>query len=331
MAAVTYVAAKQRISRAGKPEDIFEEGREAKTYYALANAVHPDMVAEEDRIEANALMAKLGNLWAQHNGKVEPITIKTKRGDHPLGGLIARGHIANVYSSGPNVVKMPRSPADNDLMEREAKALKKLDAEADPQFRIYAPKLVETFRHRDASRVERRCNVIERLDGFHTLSQVKDAYPDGLDPRDLAWIWRRLFVAIGLAADNGLVHGGVTPDNVMVHPIDHGVVLLDWVLSADMSTDQKIPAIDPAWPLFAHEDITSKVAPTPRIDSYMMGRTMTWMLGRHRHAMRFRGFAMGCMVASPPPAAQLLGEFDELLADVYGKRRYRKLEMPSPS
>jgi hypothetical protein len=60
--------------------------------------------------------------------------------------------------------------------------------------------------------LQRRANVIGRLTGFRTLAQVRAAYPRGVDPRDAAWMWRRLLVAVGAAHRAGVIHGAVLPE-----------------------------------------------------------------------------------------------------------------------
>jgi len=76
------------------------------------------------------------------------------------------GDIAELLEHGGALFKVPRAPADNDLMAAEADALTRLHRDGDPKFRPYAPRLLETFTHEDASRCRRTVNVIERLPGF---------------------------------------------------------------------------------------------------------------------------------------------------------------------
>ncbi len=53
--------------------------------------------------------------------------------------------------------------------------------------------------------------MIAALDGFRSLTEVGTAYPDGVDPRDAAWMWRRLLVGLGFAHRAGVLHGAVLP------------------------------------------------------------------------------------------------------------------------
>jgi hypothetical protein len=58
----------------------------------------------------------------------------------------------------------------------------------------------------------RHANLIGRLTGFHSLAEVRAAFPAGIDPQDAAWMWRRLLVAVGAAHRAGVIHGAVLPE-----------------------------------------------------------------------------------------------------------------------
>jgi hypothetical protein len=327
-AQIDFDAAWAEILSAKTPGDLLRPGYEDADYRRLSRMVHPDMVPDDKKARANDAMAKLSQLYDLSQGKVGPVVIKTKKGSHPIGDLYCEGDISNIYTSGPNVVKMPLNPMDNDLMEAEARAIKRLDAEANPDFRHFAPVLVETFRHRDTTTgQERRVNVFDRLHDFYTLREVMDAFPRGIDPRDAAWMWRRLFVAIGLAHDNDLVHGAVTPENIMIHPKKHGVVLLDWVYSVDTRTDAPMKAMAKGYSAWYPDAVRDKIQPTHTLDTAFAAQTMLRLMG-DRAPKAMRAFARGCSVLSTPSAAELLGEFDELLFNLYGKRKYREFFMP---
>ena len=98
-------------------------------------------------------------------------------------------------------------------MRREATALTRLQDVVDPALLAYFPPLVATGQRDDArSGIRRHVNLIGALGGFRSLDEVRCAYPDGVDARDAAWMWRRLLVAIGPAHRAGVVHGAVLPD-----------------------------------------------------------------------------------------------------------------------
>jgi serine/threonine protein kinase len=229
------------------------------------------------------------------------------------------------------LMKMPRSPKDSDLMQAEATALKTLGGNTD-RYRIFVPSLVESFRHRDrTTKVERRVNVTEiSKDRFYSLSEVHDEHPRGLDPRDAAWMFRRLLTAIGYAHQHGIIHGAVLPENILILPGEHGLVLVDWCYS--VSTDSPLRAmVTNRAPFYPHE-VADKEPATSATDIHMAARTLEWLMGE-RAGKPLRAFVRGCTLESeaqrPHDAWKLLKEFDDLIERLWGPRKFRAFSMDS--
>src|SRR5208283_4698999 len=52
--------------------------------------------------------------------------------------------------------------------------------------------------------------LLRFVDGFHfTLPAIRDASPNGVDPRHAVWILRRLLSLLAAMHANGVVHGAV--------------------------------------------------------------------------------------------------------------------------
>jgi hypothetical protein len=69
--------------------------------------------------------------------------------------------------------------------------------------------------------------------GFqHTLADVKRAHPDGVDGRTAVWMWRRILELLAWLHASDVAHGAVLPEHVLVHPRDHGAVLVGWSRAA---------------------------------------------------------------------------------------------------
>lgn len=206
--------------------------------------------------------------------------------------MIHQGGTAVLYARGDQVLKVTRDPADNQLLKREAAALTTIAAKADPTLLPYVPRLVETVRLRTGDEV-RRANLISRApDGFVTLEAIGPR-----DPRDIAWIWRRLLVAVGVAHSAGISHGAVLPRHVLVHPIEHGLILVDWCRAGR----------DPAADVLAATQCVAALLDGP--------------------PARMRTFVGGCLARPPHDAWALLKELDDLLEDLYGPRTYRPLHL----
>jgi hypothetical protein len=303
------------IEAAIDPGDLFGSDPR-RSYRRLARLTHPD--ANPGSARAAAAFAKLAALWKQWQGR--------------LGSLVAFGDIANLYEHGRGLLKLARDPADNDLLDREAAALTRLRAAGDPRFQAYVPTLIERQRHRDpASRTERKANLIGRLHGFVTLAEVRAAYPAGVDPRDAAWMWRRLLVAVGFAHRVGVVHAAVVPDHVLIHPAEHGVVLADWCY-ASTKPGELMAAVPAGYVGWYPAELSSRRAPGPDLDIWLVARCMTDLMGELAPPP-LASFARGCQVANPgrrpDDAWQLLSELDVVLERLYGPRRFRPFVMPT--
>lgn len=320
----------------------------ARRHRRLVRLLHPDTAPRGRVAEAAAACAALNALRdtrdADRHGSRDRV-LTTRHHRYTLGTGRIHGDLAVLRPAvaaphrDPNadlavLLKIPRSPADNDLVEREAVALARLARHGDPRFHAYAPTLVESFRHTDAAdpdRAVRQVNVTLRLGGFHPLTALLDAWPQGLDARDVAWIWRRLLVALGYAHRAGVRHGAVLPEHVMVHPEQHGLVLVDWCYSVT-EDGGFLPAL-----VERHRDryppeVLSREPATEATDLHLAALCMAELMGG-RAPRELRAFVAGCTLPSergrPHDAWRLLAELDDALDRLYGPRTFRPLHLPT--
>lgn len=292
------------------------EGDPARRYRRLARLTHPDVNPGD--LRAASAFARLTELWGRHQG---------------IGGpAFAKGDIANLYLVRPGVHKLVRDPADNDLIRREAAALTRIGVAVNPRLLAYFPRLVEAHRQQDPhTGVVRLANVLDRLDGFFTLVQVRAAFPDGVDPRDAAWMWRRLLAAIGAAHRAGVIHGAVLPEHVLIHPAEHGLVLVDWCYSS-INAAGRLPAIVGRYRDWYPPEVLAGEAAGPDLDIWLAARCLTDLIGA-RLPRPMASFAAGCQLARPSTrpadAWRVLADFDEVLDRLYGPRTFRPFAMPA--
>ncbi|SCE71298.1 hypothetical protein GA0074696_0384 [Micromonospora purpureochromogenes] len=300
-------------------EELFGTTEPARRYRRLVAALHPDRLGAADqrvRAEAADALARVTTRWRARG----------TLGDYRLTRLAHVGDLADLYDVGADrLLKLPRSPADNDLMIREAHALRVIEERGDPRHLPYVPRLVDSLRTRDpATGVERQVTVLATAPGLRSLDEVRRAYPDGLDGRDVAWMWRQLLVALGLAHRAGVVHGAVLPRHVLVEPDAHGVVLVDWCFS--VVDGDAVPALVPGHEDWYPPEVPARRPCGPGTDIAMAARCMTDLMGDGApHALR--DFAAGCrrpaLNARPDDAWRLLGELDQVLDRQYGPRTFR--------
>lgn len=331
------------LERASTPAEVFGDDP-ATEYRRLAKLLHPDrhMGDPRARQRAEAAFARLSAFYAAVTGKepTGPLVIATKRTTYSVQrDPLARGEAANVYrcewlgdAGAPEcgALKMPRSPKSSDLIQREALSLRRMATSGDEKLRNFAPELIATFRHRDTTtKVERRCNVLTNLEGWCSLAEVRAAYPAGLDGRDAAWIWRRVFAALALAHSAGVAHGAVWPEHVMIEPDLHGVILVGWGQSTELRSPLR--ALSRRWREAYPPEVAAGEAVTEATDVYMASFTMAHLLEARARALR--SFARGCMLdresMRPHDVRELGRELDDLLERLYGPRRFRPFSMPT--
>jgi hypothetical protein len=179
------------------------------------------------------------------------------------------------------VIKVLRALGDDDMLRREWEVLKLLgasDAQGAPHFTTRLPQLVSHGVLRDGSGQERLATILRWHGGFqHTFLDVVRAYPHGTDARTATWMWRRLLEVIGWAHANGYVHGAVLPQHAIVHPRNHGVLLVGWSCATRVGGD--LPATSACDAAFYPPHATAG-APTSRAtDLAMAARCIVLALG----------------------------------------------------
>lgn len=330
----------QQLDKATNYIDIFgpEQDKLSSNYRKMARILHPDGKNAIDQQLASDAFVKLQNFFdeakkAVANGTYgEPprITITSKKFIHEIVGKTWEGDISRVHQSTTagedTIVKLVRSPRNNDLMEREISSLRKIYLCAETgQFHAYFPRLIDHFKHSNS-----RANVLNYLDGFYSLKQVRETYEDNLNPLDAIWMWRRMLIAIGAAHEANIIHCAVLPEHVMIHPELHGLVLIDWCYSNE--SGNKPVAVSNKYKGWYPEDFNKELV-GPDIDIYMAAQTMMWLNGDNM-PKPLRAFLRGCIFEKPKMRPQnafdLLQEYDELLERLgkpYHPRRFRRFEM----
>lgn len=362
----------RKITDAKNPEDVFgslegadDQLKAARSIYRhLSRFTHPDLNNEVEVFNAQEAFIKLSQLWetaqtkikAGTYGEISPeptVTIRTRAREYEVFATIAQTDFCNVYSAKykeggsdiPVLFQAARSPLDNDFVENETRVLSKL-AEADSfdKFYPYFPNLVDSFTFEDSGdHIRRGINVFaEELDELYSFAEVNSAYPNGIDPKDMAWIFRRVLVGLGFAHQNGIIHGAILPENIFIQPEKHGLVIKEWsyaVVEPEVSSEHllAVPANYESW---YPAEVLRKELVTPALDIYLGSRNMVQLLGGDPllgklsdviHP-RLRNFFRGCLLPSanqrPQDAWNLLTEFDELIEGLWGPKKFHPFSMP---
>ncbi|MEL7168184.1 MAG: hypothetical protein AAGN64_02415, partial [Bacteroidota bacterium] len=386
----TFADARARINAARRASDLFGtlDGDAARQhdalrerYRAFAFIVHADRNGGDPG--ATTAFQRLGTLYESAQ---QQLRLGTYRRPHALAELRhadvtyrlhdihVRGDVADLYrataetergTTAPVLVKGARSSANNDLLANEAWALRRLRERVDPRsddapLLAHVSPLRASFNVKGRDGTQRRTNVFDREDGWVSLADVKRAYPAGIHPADMAWMFNRLLAALALTHGCGLVHGAVVPAHVLVRPADHHGRLIDWGYAVPLPSRSKrsrstgstpatglrvasesIRAISPPYHAFYPAEVLGKQSPTPGTDLYMAALTMLWLVGGDEKTQtppahldpRLVAFFRSCLLLNPARRPQdawaLFGEFRDLLQTLYGPPRFRPFAMPS--
>jgi serine/threonine protein kinase len=303
----------------------------------LAKCCHPDHFPK-----GSVLREWADRLYHWLNASTEPVAATPHQmvgatRTYALAGRLATGDLCDVYSAVSDgriyVLKVPRVTGHGHLLAKERRVLEQLiEQSGGDLYGEYFPWPVDTFRIDD-----RRVNAFEWRDGFFTAEQILRRYPQGLDGRHLAWMFKRTLEALGYAHNNAWIHGAVLPPHLLFHAEKHGLKLVGWIHAGRPNRPLQVaPQRFKSWyPPECH----GRRPAGPSTDIYLAAKSMMFLAGGDprggaiptRIPVEIRRFLNGCLLESPgmrpQDAWQLHDEFTALLEDLYGPPQYHHLEM----
>jgi serine/threonine protein kinase len=99
----------------------------------------------------------------------------------------------------------------------------------------------------------------------------------GIDPEHVCWIMERTLSTLRYLHFHGIVHGDVKPQNIIIQPETHQVVLVDYGLSLIRPTQNS--SSKGYTPFFSSPEQTKDLPVLPESDFYALGMTMIHSLG----------------------------------------------------
>jgi serine/threonine protein kinase len=343
----------QRLLDAAEPEEVFgalagdAEEELRRQYRAMAVAAHPDHNPGQWAAANEAFRQLQGWYEVARRKLADGAYGRTERIRATSGGRTYVGYsepivgdLCDLYPARgggeASLLKVARSPRNSDLLQAEARALRRIDHElAGQPVRAHFPTLVESFLLRDTAGGQRHVNVLRPEADTVSLAEVLRAYPGGLHPADAAWMFNRVLAALGTAHGLGLVHGAVLPGHVLIRPSDHNGVLIDWCYSVPVG--EPIKAISKPHVDDYPQEVTAREGATPATDLYMAARLMSRLLGGPGEPPAgapkpIQALLRACLIPSParrhPDAWQVLEDFRAILGDLYGPPTFRPFRMP---
>ncbi len=259
-----------------------------------------------------------------------------------LEGRIATGDACDVYRGRwvkrlgeLCVIKVQRSLSDSDLLRREWAMLERLQASATAGSEHFTKRLppMIAMGQLQLGGHERLVLVYGWRSGFvHTLQDVDHVYPNGVDGRVAMWIFKRLLELLGWLHRTDVMHGGVLPPHVLIHPRDHGATLVGW--SAATARPDRLPAVSKKWEAFYPEPVVKHRQVVPRADIAMAARATLAIAGAKRFTEpgNFPGGLGKLMIAAAAgrldDAWSVRDALDAEALSAFGPPAYSPLQMP---
>ncbi len=352
------------LRHATSPEDVFgdlsaatsiEDKLEAakKMYRKIAMTAHPDKYLEDgDKKIAQVTFTLLQPLWEQAQRKISlgtygdttkeapsDVHVTSKKLDVTIGSILTKsGAMTDLHSctfthNGATVMgalKLARKGDNNVFVENEAtylEALHKTDSELKDLIPMYYDSLTNDGL---------AGNVLSYDPKLVSIEQVINAYPNGIDPKDMCWMWKRTLAAIWFAHQNQIIHGGVIPPHILLNLETHAIVLVDWTNS--VRGNGTIKAIHSAYEDYYPPEVFIKKAPTPATDIYMSAMTMIRVLGGDvakkeipsSVPKEIRSILRACTLRSLAleDARYIHQEFDTVIKRLWGPSKFRNFQLP---
>ena len=303
----------QQLKSASTPESVFGilVGKTAddkleeikKIYQRLVVVAHPDkFIDPNDKAPATEAFKLLQKLYEQAEARIKsnsygdatkasmpsgPLTITSKKSTIILKDQYSAGAIADIFhgtiedKSGNQdvLVKLARNPKSNPFMMNESAILKHLHKDDGTGLSELIPVCLDSFAVLDsATKANRQATVFPDTTDLVSLADVITAYPDGINERDMAWMYKRMLAALHYAHSKGVIHGSVIPPHVLLNTKNHGILLIDWTQSVQ---DGKNPirAIEEEYADYYPKEVFDKKVPTAATDIYMAAMTIIKILG----------------------------------------------------
>jgi serine/threonine protein kinase len=242
-------------------------------YQALIKLHHPDHSGNEAK--AKELNAAYEILSDSNKRKKFDKDLQNKKGaiigSYRVLESIAEGGFGSTYKGEHIITKDPVcikhcsmvSPAHDAVLIQEMKSIWDL--------RHYALPVMRDLQRLDDGSL---ALIMSYIPGY-TLEQIVEK-AGKIDPETTAWISERIFNALLYLHHHGVIHGDIKPQNVIIQPKTHSVVLVDFGLAMVRpgSSDKSIGYT----PTFASPEQIDGKTLLPASDYYSAGMLMIYAL-----------------------------------------------------
>lgn len=319
------------ILRAVQYSDLFKTGTK-KELRGLLKLAHPDL-HPDNKVKAEKAFIHINSLWNLRNASTSnarPTTsstssnIITKKNEYHHLKTVRKSNGVETYrgiDSNGNVAFLLVSthPKIGEMLMEGVKNLKTVKSNLTDLYKEFFPDTTDAFRIAQDGR--KLFGITQTLpEKNYTLREVLEDYPEGIDGRDVAWIYRRMLVAVGNMHDANIGHGAPTLDAFLINPDTHDLQLTDWQFSKELGADINMVTND-----IKHHYEADKVI-TRQKDLRILTATALTLIDKNT-PRQLKAFLKGMKRYPTEYAQEALHEFDEILKEVYGPRTFHEFKM----
>ncbi len=242
-------------------------------YHALAKIHHPDHSGDPKKFKEVAAAYEIlsDTDKKKKHDKLAKEKTGTIIGSYRVLESIAEGGFGCTYKGEHIITKDPVcikhcsmvSPAHDAVLIQEMKSIWDL--------RHYAMPVMRDLERLDDGSL---ALIMSYIPGY-TLEQIVEK-AGKIEPETTAWITERILNALLYLHHHGVIHGDIKPQNIIIQPKTHSVVLVDFGLAMVRpgSSDKSIGYT----PTFASPEQISGKALLPASDYYSLGMLMVYAL-----------------------------------------------------
>jgi hypothetical protein len=318
------------------PADLDEKAAQ-KRYQRFLRVAHPD-VNPTRKADAEKAFTNLTSIWKSYttvSGSPvhrETSTIKTRRHEfafsakrYQVDGTVYYDATYDAGHADAFIAFAARADLNSLFLEgmRNVIAVRK---NANEKVRGFFPEVIDTFAFQNGTS---QVNAValkteESFKDLYTLRDVKVDYPEGIPARQVAWMYRRMLIALNETHRAGFVHGGAYIDAFMIHPERHGLVLKDWQYSVKIGEPAKL--VGKAATMLYLPEVHDYKPLTPRVDISLAAKAALYLCDTDAPP-RFLRALKGTSQYPPVDASTALVEFDELITDLWGPKEWQVFKM----
>lgn len=232
---------------------------------------------------------------------------------------------------------MARSSNSNKMFKNEYIHLKQIQETCNEKISRHVPLATDNFSIKNTENEVVQINIFKNRSNFTTLEKIIETYPDGIDPRDAAWMFNRILTSLmGPHYGCKIVHGAITPDHILLNLEDHNGILIDWCYS--VKEGEQLKAISPKYKNYYPREVFDKLPCKLSLDIYMLALCMVKLMGgdidtkenKESVPNPIKNLLKACLLGYNHRTGNVLDlykDFNKILSDLYGPKQFRVFKL----